>query len=187
MKDEYNALLPLRQPGYLVESLGARVEQFYALEKAMPVSGTWGSGEASVWAEYLKVSAPDAEVLLRYGVSNGWLDGQPAVVTHRSGKGRVTYIGAVLDENTMAAAADWMLKDASVVAVFGAVPEGVEVSRRVSPNATIFVLINFKTETRTITLPFRAKSLLEQRDTDRIELSQFGVAVLAVPKLDVVH
>jgi beta-galactosidase len=187
MKDEYNALLPLRQPGYLVESLGARVEQFYALEKAMPVSGTWGSGEASVWAEYLKVSAPDAEVLLRYGVSNGWLDGQPAVVTHRYGKGRVTYIGAVLDENTMAAAADWMLKDASVVAVFGAVPEGVEVSRRVSPNATIFVLINFKTETRTITLPFRAKSLLDQRDTDRIELSQFGVAVLAVPKRDVVH
>lgn len=187
MKDEYNALLPLRQPGYLVESLGARVEQFYALEKAMPVSGTWGSGEASVWAEYLKVSSPDAEVLLRYGVSNGWLDGQPAVVTHRYGKGRVTYIGAVLDENTMAAAADWMLKDASVVAVFGAVPEGVEVSQRVSPNATIFVLINFKTETRTITLPFRAKSLLDQRDTDRIELSQFGVAVLAVPKLDVVH
>src|SRR5215468_2241407 len=38
------------------------------------------------------------EVLLRYGRSNGWLDGQPAVVSRPFGRGRITYIGAVLDE-----------------------------------------------------------------------------------------
>ena len=81
MKDEYNALLQQRQPGFLVPALGGRVEQYYALEKKFPVSGAWGSGEVSVWAEQLKASAADAEVLLRFGKSNGWLDGQPAVIT----------------------------------------------------------------------------------------------------------
>ncbi|MEI4927143.1 beta-galactosidase trimerization domain-containing protein, partial [Klebsiella pneumoniae] len=36
MKDEFNALLPQRQPGFLVDALGARVEQYYALEKDFP-------------------------------------------------------------------------------------------------------------------------------------------------------
>src|SRR5262249_2572081 len=97
MKDEYNALLPMRQPGYLIEALGGRVEQFYALERDAPVNGSLGTGNATIWAEQLKSSAPDAEALLRYGASNGWLDGQPAILTHAYGKGRITYVGAVLD------------------------------------------------------------------------------------------
>jgi len=39
MKDEFNGLLAQRQPGYLTEALGGRVEQFYALEKNVPISG----------------------------------------------------------------------------------------------------------------------------------------------------
>ena len=98
LKDEFNSLLPLRQPGYLADPLGARVDQFYALENAIPVNGTLGSGEASMWAEQLKATSADAEVLLKYGPSNDWLDGQPCVVSRHFGKGRITYIGAVLRE-----------------------------------------------------------------------------------------
>ena len=87
----------------------------------------------------------------------------------------------------MAAAAEWMLKNANVKPAFGAVPEGVEVSRRVSPTATIFVLINFKTETQEITLQSHAKSLLDQQETFRIVLPQYGVAVLAIHDLNAVH
>ena len=42
MKDEFNALLPQRQPGFLTDALGGRVEQYYALEKDIPVSGAVG-------------------------------------------------------------------------------------------------------------------------------------------------
>src|SRR5207245_166728 len=80
MKDEFNALLTERQPGLLTETLGGRVEQFYALDEKVPVSGEWGSGEAPVWAEQLKASAQDVQVPLKYGKSNGWLDDQPAVL-----------------------------------------------------------------------------------------------------------
>jgi beta-galactosidase len=77
MKDEYNALNIERQPGPLVDLLGARVEQFYAIDKEVPVSGDLGSGTANVWAETLSTKSADTQVLMKYGPSNGWLDNQP--------------------------------------------------------------------------------------------------------------
>jgi len=179
MKDETNALLPQRQPGYLVDALGGRVEQYYALEKDVPVAGAWGNGQATVWAEQLKTSSPDAQVLLRYGKSNGWLDDQPAVITQTYGKGRVTYIGAVLDDTLTAAATDWMIQTSGIKAVFGAVPDGVEVSRRRgNNNKDVFVMINFAAEPKKITLPRTMKLLLQGKQADSMELPQYGVEVL---------
>ena len=179
MKDETNALLPQRQPGYLLDALGGRVEQYYALEKDFPVSGTWGTGQATVWAEQLKTSAIDAQVLLRYGKSNGWLDDQPAAITRPYGKGRITYIGAVLDEKLTNAATDWMIQQSGVKLVFGTVPDGVEVSRRRGDdNKDVFVVINFAAETKRISLPHTMKLLLQGKQTDSVELPQYGVEVL---------
>jgi len=178
MKDEFNALLPIRQPGYLAELLGGHVDQFYALEKTVPATGSLGDGEVSIWAEQLKTTSPDAEVLLRYGKSNGWLDGQPCAITRPYGRGRITYIGAVLDEKLVAATAQWMAKTSGITPAFGAVPDGIEASRRVGPNGAIFVLINFSPEKRTVTLPHAMHSLLEPHDATQIELAQYGVAVL---------
>jgi len=114
-------------------------------------------------AEQLKISASDAQVLLRYGKSNGWLDDQPAVITRPYGKGRVTYIGAVLDEVLITAATEWMVKDSGVKPVFGTVPDGVEVSRRRGDNnRDVFVMINFAADTKKITLPQTMKFLLQE-------------------------
>jgi len=181
LKDEYNALLTTRQPGYLAEELGGHVEQFYALENGVPVSGEWGAGKASTWAEYLKVASAETKVLVRYGRSNGWLDGQPSVVTRRIGKGRITYIGTLLDDELMKTAAEWMIKDAQVVPVLGNVPDGVEVSRRVSATSSVYVLINFNATKQTIALPLPLKSLLEEKTVSAVELPQYAVAVLAGP------
>src|SRR5580692_9515570 len=177
MKDEFYALVPQRQPGFLVDALGARVEQYYALEKNVPVSGAWGSGEASIWAEQLKSQALGGEVLLQYGRSNGWLDDQPAIITRAYGKGRITYIGAVLDEKLMATAAEWMTQKSDVTPVFGAVPEGVEVSRRVGPGKQVFVLTNYAPETRRVTLPHSMQLVLDGRQADAVDLPPYGVAV----------
>ena len=179
MKDQYNALLPQRQPGFLVDALGGRVEQYYALEKDFPVSGTWGSGETRIWAEQLRASAANTDVLIKYGKSNGWLDDQPAVLTRLCGKGRITYIGAILDDKLMSAAADWMVRDSGVAPVFGPVPDGVEVARRTSGEKQIFVLINFAPETRNVKLPRPMKLLLSGGQGNAVDLPQYGVAVLA--------
>jgi beta-galactosidase len=177
LKDEFNSLLPQRQPGFLVDALGARVEQYYALEKDLPVSGAWGNGEASIWAEQLKSQAPGDEVLLKYGKSNGWLDNQPAVITRVYGKGRITYVGAVLDDKLMTAAAEWMTQKSGVTPVFGPVPDGVEVSRRVGPGKQVFVLINYSQENRRVHLPRSMKLVLDGKQGDAVDLPPYGVAV----------
>ena len=183
MKDEFNSLLPQRQPGYLADALGSRVEQYYALERDVPVSGSWGTGQASVWAEQMKTPSPDpkdgkAQVLLRYGKSNGWLDGQPSVVSRAYGKGHITYIGAVLDDKLTTAAAEWMVKNSGVTPVFGPVPDGVEVSRRRGGGKDVFILINISQENRSVTLPRSMKLLLAGKQANTVDLPPYGVEVL---------
>ena len=177
MKDEFNALLPQRQPGFLVDALGARVAQYYALEKDVPLSGAWGTGEASIWAEQLESNTPGGEVLLRYGKSNGWLDDKPAVITRVYGKGRITYIGAILDDKLMASAAAWLTQKSGVTPIFGPVPDGVEVSRRLGLGKQVFVIINYSAENREVALPHTMKLLLDGKDGNVVQLPRYGVAV----------
>jgi len=178
MKGEHNELLTQRQPGYLAEALGARVEQYYALEKDFPASGDLGSGQVSIWAEQLGLLSSSAHTLLRYRKSNGWLDDQPAVVTSVYGKGRITYIGAVLDDKLMSAAASWMAKESGLRTPVLSVPDGVEVSVRSSGAKRVIVLINFAQEPRKIDLGKTMKLLLSGRQGQAVELAQYGVEVL---------
>jgi beta-galactosidase len=178
MKNEYNALLPQRQPGFLVDALGARVEQYYALEKDFPVSGEWGEGTATIWAEQLKCHEPDDEVLLKYGKGNGWLDDQPAVVTRQYGKGRITYVGAILDDKLMTRAAEWMAKQSGVTPVFGPVPDGVEISRRTGEGKDVFILVNYAADRLRVVLSHPMDLLLEQKRGDAVDMPPYAVEVL---------
>jgi beta-galactosidase len=179
MKDQFNALLTQRQPGYLVDALGGRVEQYYALDQDVPVSGTFGDGKATLWAEQLSASSPDTQVLMRYGKSNGWLDGQPAVITRKVGKGSITYIGAVLDDTLMATAAQWMVRDSGVTPALGPVPNGIEVCPRSGGGKQFYILINWAPETRHVTLPHAMNFLLAGAQGDSLDLAPYGVEVLA--------
>jgi beta-galactosidase len=125
----------------------------------------------------LKSQAPGDKVLLKYGKSNGWLDNQPAVITRVYGKGRITYVGAVLDDKLMTAAAEWMTQKSGVTPVFGPVPDGVEVSRRVGPGKQVFVVINYAQEARRVVLPHSMKLVLDGKQGDAVDLPPYGVAV----------
>ena len=105
-------------------------------------------------------SVADAEVLLRYGKSNGWLDGQPSVVPHAFGEGRITYIGAVLDDKLYGSAAKWMTHESRHARVWPSA-DGVEVSRPWAAGKQIPVLINFAAENRRVALPRSMKLLLD--------------------------
>jgi len=181
MKDEDNSLFPERQPGPLAAILGAKVEQFYALEKTVPVSGVWGDAQNTVWAEQLGVTDKATQVLMRYGVSNGWLDGQPAAVTRKVGRGTITYIGAALDAGAMRRAAEWMLKESNVATVLPEIPSDVDVAIRSNEKTRILILTNYGSETRMIKLPHAMHNVLQDGDTTSALLPRFGVAVLQEP------
>jgi len=182
MKDVDNGLWPQRQPGPLADLLGGRVEQYYALVDAVPVEGKWGTGDGQLWAELLSTQAPDVEVLMRYGKSNGWLDGQPAAITRKVGKGRITYLGAWLDKKTMAQAANWMTEVSNVKPALGPVPEGVEVYPRYGANGAVYVLVNFSKSPQTIKLPRAMKDVLGAGAIQSVTLPHYGVAVVAAAK-----
>jgi beta-galactosidase len=180
MKDEFNALNIQRQPGPLTAPLGGRVEQFYALVDDVPVSGQWGNGTAMIWAEQLSPKANDTSVVMRYGTSNGWLDGQPAVLTRHVGQGSISYIGAVLDPKLMRAAARWMVELAQVRPAFGPVPEGVEVCRRVGQEHRVYLLINHARQDAEVTLPRPMYDELGNAGVvTQIQLPAFQVAILS--------
>ena len=179
MKDDDNGLQSERQPGPLGELLGGRVEQYYALIDPVPVEGQWGTGESPFWAELLSIKDKDTDVLLRYGKSNGWLDGQPAAITRRVGNGRITYIGAWLDPKTMENAVKWMAKTSAVATPLPNVPNGVEVSVRQGTRGMVYILVNLSKQSQTIALPSAMNDVLEGGSKSSVKLPVYGVAVLA--------
>jgi len=88
-------------------ALGASVWEYYPLEAPVLVSGGAGNGRATLWAEWLRPEAEDAEVVLRYG-EHPWLSGQAALVTRRHGEGRISYLGAWPDEALLDGVVGWL-------------------------------------------------------------------------------
>jgi len=179
MKDDDNGLQPQRQPGPLADLLGGRVEQYYALLNPVPVEGSFGAGQSKLWAELLSAKDAGTEVLERYGKSNGWLDGKPAAITRKIGKGRITYIGAWMDDSATSAAAKWMADVSGVKPALEAVPDGVEVYPRYGEHGAVYILVNLSKAEQTIALPSAMNDVLEGGSTRSVTLPIYGVAVLS--------
>ncbi len=178
MKDDTNALLPLRQPGILAEIAGVEVEEYYALLDPVPVAGDKIKGESRIWAERLKVNDETTKVIARFGELNGWLDGLAAVTSHSFGKGRVTYVGAWLDEASQQRLMDDIVKSAGVESVMEC-PVGVEARKRVSTQGDeVFIVINHERTEKKVNLPWPAHEHLTGSDMHKLKLESYGVAVL---------
>jgi beta-galactosidase len=178
MKDGNNSLWTQRQPGPLSELLGARVEQFYALTGPVPVSGEWGKGEDNIWADQLRIVSPDTQILMRYGKSNGWLDGQPAAVVRHVGAGSITYIGINLNSSVLEAASHWMLKEANLAPDFPEQSKDIDVAIRSGNGKRIYILTNYSEDQQTIKLPAAMEDILNGGKVSEVTLPQYGVAIL---------
>jgi len=180
VRDGSNALLPTRQPGPFAPYLGAHVEEYYALERPVPVAGSLGNGAASIWAEELKIDARDAEAYLHYGVSNGWLDGNAALVTRKVGTGRITYIGAWLDDGLMTEVTRWLLAATNLPSAWENLPEGVELCERSNAQGgRVYILINHTHESHNVTLPVPCVDVVGgQAHPQYINLPALDIAVL---------
>jgi beta-galactosidase len=179
MKDEFNRLDTHRQPGPLVDVLGGRVEQYYALDENLSVAGDAGAGTASIWGEHLSAQTPQTKVLLRYGANAGWLSGEAAAIQRNVGKGSITYLGALLDANLMRAFVQQALDSAKVATPFASIPEDVEVMRRVAARRAVNIFINHGQQPRSVTLPKSMHDVLNAGQSIRnLTLAPQAVAVL---------
>jgi len=183
MKDEYNALLPKRQPGDLVEMAGVEVEEYFALQEPVPVTGNWFTGQSNLWAERLAlVGKGNAHIIARFGKSNDWLDNQIAITVNSYGKGLVYYVGAYLDENAQQALLARVLKTAAVITM--ATSPGIEICTRILSNGEeVYIVINHTSEEKTLRMPWPVfDHLAEVEFAAEYTLPAYRVVVLTAVK-----
>ena len=179
MKDEYNALLPTRQPGELAALSGVEVEEYFALYNPVPVHGNGWKGSSRIWAERLSIKDfKKTRVLASFGECNGWLDGQPAITTHPYGKGRVIYIGAYLDEECQQSFLKQIILEAGIKPVLET-PDGVAVCKRVNVEGKeIYILINHTRKEQIIHLPWNVQKYLpDQNIHNELTMEPYGISV----------
>jgi beta-galactosidase len=189
VKDDDNALQTTRPLSLLSEIAGVHVDEYYALREPIPIEALspWGRGlgegkrrssakligQAKIWAEWL---APheSTQVLARYGECNGWLDGQAAITMHehKSG-GRVYYAGAWLDEALQDSLMKWIIGQVGIEPVLPNIPAGVHVMKR----GEAYIVVN-NHETKSVTLPWRAKERLSGKTAKSLRLAPWDVAVV---------
>ncbi len=179
MKDRYDRLDARRQPGPLVPVLDGRVQQYYALDAPVGVSGPAGAGTASIWAEALQPLSGQTRVMLRYAPDTSWLSGQPAALRRAYGRGDITYLGALFDPQLTRGLLRRALAAAGVRSAPIKVPPDVELMRRYGKGRDVVILINHGASPRTVALPHVMRDLLHPGVTLRqITLGAQGVAVL---------
>ncbi len=174
MKDGDDALWTLRQPGPLVDLLGATVENYYPIDERIGITGPSFAGTASIWAEVLKPTARDVDVLATYD-TGPWLAGRPAIVSHRVGKGSITYVGAILDAGGQHALMQRLLVQARLSAPDPVPAAGVEVAERNGSRGRYVIVINHGETPAHLTLG-RVTKIFGDMEGD--VLSAHGVALL---------
>jgi len=179
IRDEYNALLPLRQPGPLSTISGVEVEDSYPLDEPVPVKGNWFEGVTRQWAERLRILDPNKAVKIAlYGAGSSWLDNELAITVCAQGTGLAYMVGAYLDVAAQQAMVDHFLQNAGLQKIDA--PPGVEVCVRVRPNGEqIYVVVNHERSPANVSLPSPALNpLTGQSVTGAFRLAPYGVAVL---------
>jgi beta-galactosidase len=152
VKNLDNALLPSLPPGEMTAWVGGVSREYYALIEEIKVHGAEWSGGVQIWAEWLEPTDPDTEVLLRYGVSNGWLDGQAAMLSRQAGQGRVSMVGFWGSADLMHHLVGWCLEKAQLTPDLQ-IPSGVELCRRESADYEVWIFINHSQVVHTLELP----------------------------------
>jgi len=183
LKDQYNALLPQRQPGGLREVAGVEVEDYYALLEPVPVAVDGFEGRSSLWAERLAlIGEKNAKVLARYGKSNGWLDDQIAISVNTHGKGLVYYVAVYLDESSQQVLLSQVLETAKVTTRITA--PGIEMSTRMQPDGReINIVINHNSTESAVQMPWPSIDHLSGVAlADNFNLPGYSVAVLTPDK-----
>lgn len=188
MKDRYNVLLPMRQPGPFGELAGVEVEEYFALDQSIPVKGNWFSGTAMLWAERLKlIEGTNTQHVAKYGEANGWLDEQVAISVHvlPRGYGMTYYVGADLDERSLGEFLTRICNMAKIQPVLNS-PSGVEIIQRIQPEGgQVGMGINHTSSPRTLNLPFPIYDFLSEKTyQDEFILKPYDVVIFTRVEMD---
>jgi beta-galactosidase len=179
VKDDANALQPMRPPGDLASLAGIAVREHFALAAPVDIEGQQ-LGQATIWAELVEpLAGTTVEVLARFGAANGWLDSQPALTRQRVGAGTCLYLAAWLDPESRAVLVRTLCDEAGVRPVLET-PDGVEAMRRAHPDGRAWLLlVNHRSTPARVEIPAATATTLGAGLPAVVELAGYGTRVLA--------
>jgi beta-galactosidase len=173
-------------PGPLRELLGIWAEEIDALtpqqSNEVVFETAFGELQGSYPARLLcdRVHAEGAQVLATY--SQDFYAGEAAVTENRFGSGKAYYLGTSLDASTLQLFLEKLCKDADITSPLIAVPDGVEVMERISPNGeTLLYVLNHNANQITVNLADGSFiDLISGASHNKdITLDSYGVAILS--------
>jgi beta-galactosidase len=163
-----------RQPGRLVEAVGAAYDEYTNLTGPVRLRGDFG-GAATAWADALQPTT--AETLAHY--EHPHLGRWPAITTHEHGKGRVTYVGTLPDRELAVALARWLRPNPDV---FADRPKTVTVTSGRAPEGELVRFVaNWSWEQARLALPVAMTDVLNGTDLaigEQLHLGAWDVRVL---------
>ena len=166
--DEFDHVRLGGYPGAFADLLGVRLEEFSPLLPGASV-GLDNGARGTVWSE--RGRATTATVLAAY--ADGPLASFPALTCH----GRAWYVGTRLVDEDLRGLLRTVLADAGVSAPVADPPTGLEVVRRIAPDATsLLFLVNHSPAD--IALELSGTDLLTGAEFDRALVPAHGVVVL---------
>lgn len=175
--DGADIVRPGKYPGAFRDIAGIEVEEFWPLQEGEESTTVFDDGltsTARTWTE--PVGLLSAEGIAHY--ASGDLQGSCAVSRNTYGRGRVWYMGALLDQSGN----DRVLGEAAETAGLRPVVEGlpacVEATLRQDDRGSLLFLLNHSESTVPVDVDGWGKDLLGGREADHLMLAPRGAAVL---------
>jgi len=179
VKTETSQIVRTPLPGLLRDVMGVTVEDYvpvYSAKNGVKFSAALAGpdSECVLWTDILQPAG--AEVLASY--TAGARAGQPAITMNSFGKGKAVYIGADLDETSLARVLRTLSGMAGVKPPLE-VPNGVEVTVRKAADKQWMFVLNHTGSSQSVSLPKAFVDLLSgEKLTGKIDISAYGVRVL---------
>ncbi|MEO5888379.1 MAG: beta-galactosidase trimerization domain-containing protein, partial [Anaerolineales bacterium] len=163
VKDIDNVVVNQPLPGLISDVLGIIVEEYDALTANLTQTVTFDVDELSgqtlpvqIWCDILQLQG--AQVIARY--AQDYYADKPAVTRHQFGQGTAIYLGAFGSDTFYESFFSWLLEQKNIRSDIEA-PEGVEISRRIQGDRSIYFVLNFTTSPQFINLPAAHRNLLD--------------------------
>ena len=163
VKDIDNVVVNQPLPGLISDVLGIIVEEYDALTADLTQAITFDVDELTgqtlpvqVWCDILELQG--AQVIARY--AQDYYAGKPAVTRHQFGRGTAIYLGTFGTDTFYEPFFSWLLKQKNIQSDIEA-PEGVEISRRIQGDRSIYFVLNFTASPQFIKLPSAHRNLLD--------------------------
>lgn len=175
--DEYNVSFNTPRPGPLAELAGVEVSDLSPLDAPVTIATRDVPRLDGMHAQDMadEMHPTTAAVLARY--AEGWREGLPVLTENRWARGRVLYLGTVLQGEALRALVDYLCRIAEIQPVLET-PPGVRAYLRAGGGLKLLFLNNENEQARKVSVPGGWRSAFTGQPVSQVEIGPVDVQVL---------